>query len=88
VNGTHTNGMEVDADQKEADLKALDDIVEPTRVPIESMYLVTAGYDGQVKMWSSDDWQLVKSISSEAGGKIMSCDLSSGESFPTNMGSV
>jgi U4/U6 small nuclear ribonucleoprotein PRP4 len=50
-------------------------------VPISGMYLATSGYDGYVKLWSADDWQLVKSLNSEAGGKVMSVDLSGGESL-------
>ena len=55
-------------------------------VPLTGMYLASAGYDGYVKLWSADDWQLVKSLNSEAGGKIMSVDLSQSEwsAFSTN----
>ena len=48
-------------------------------VPLSGMYLASVGYDGYVKLWSADDWQLVKSLNSEAGGKIMSADLSQSE---------
>lgn len=40
------------------------------------LYLASAGYDGMVKLWSADDWQLLKSLSTDAG-KVMSVDLSS-----------
>lgn len=42
------------------------------------LYLATAGYDGLVKIWSADDWQLMRSLSGDAG-KVMSVDISSGE---------
>lgn len=48
-------------------------------VPLSGMYLASAGYDGYVKIWSADDWQLVKSLNSEAGGRVMSVDLAQGE---------
>lgn len=39
------------------------------------LYLASSGYDGLVKMWSADDWQLLRSLSTDAG-KVMSVDLS------------
>ncbi|KAN0063678.1 hypothetical protein ACQY0O_003727 [Thecaphora frezii] len=39
-------------------------------------YLATAGYDGLVKVWSADDWQLLKTLSGD-GGRVMSVDVSS-----------
>lgn len=54
-----------------------------TPVPLSGMYLATSGYDGYVRMWSADDWQLVKSLNSEAGGRVMSVDLSQGQSAIT-----
>lgn len=40
------------------------------------LYLASAGYDGYIKLWSADDWQLQRSIAVDAG-KVMSVDLSS-----------
>lgn len=40
------------------------------------LYLASAGYDGYIKLWSSDDWELQRSIAVDAG-KVMSVDLSS-----------
>lgn len=48
-------------------------------VPLSGMYLASAGYDGYVKIWSADDWQHVKSLNSEAGGRVMSVDLAQSE---------
>lgn len=39
------------------------------------LYLASSGYDGLVKLWSADDWQLLRSLSTDAG-KVMSVDLS------------
>lgn len=44
-------------------------------VPLSGLYLASCGYDGYVKLWSADDWQLIKAMSSEAGGKVMSVDV-------------
>ncbi|MBW0487693.1 hypothetical protein O181_027408 [Austropuccinia psidii MF-1] len=59
-------------------IKAEDDAVPNTEVevPLSGMYLASCGYDGYVKLWSADDWQLIKAMSSEAGGKVMSVDIS------------
>jgi U4/U6 small nuclear ribonucleoprotein PRP4 len=43
---------------------------------ISGLYFTSAGYDGVVKIWSADDWQLVKALATDAG-KVMSVDISS-----------
>ncbi|CAK5274022.1 unnamed protein product [Mycena citricolor] len=40
------------------------------------LYLASSGYDGQVKLWSADDWQLLRTLSTDAG-KVMSVDIAS-----------
>jgi U4/U6 small nuclear ribonucleoprotein PRP4 len=40
------------------------------------LYLASAGYDGVVKIWSADDWQLLHTLQTD-GSKVMSVDLSS-----------
>ncbi|GAA5987995.1 hypothetical protein JCM5350_007854 [Sporobolomyces pararoseus] len=49
--------------------------------PISGSFLVSSGYDGFVKIWSADDWQLVRSLSNDSSGKVMSCDVSSDARF-------
>ncbi|PVF92811.1 WD40 repeat-like protein [Serendipita vermifera] len=39
------------------------------------LYLASAGYDGLVKLWSAEDWQLVRSLTADSE-KVMSVDLS------------
>lgn len=46
----------------------------------DGIYLVSSGYDGLVKMWSADDWQLTKTLSTDAG-KVMSVDMSPGGQY-------
>lgn len=53
----------------------------PTEVSEEEryrsgLYFASAGYDGFVKIWSADDWQLLRTLSTDAG-KVMSVDISS-----------
>lgn len=38
------------------------------------LFFASAGYDGLVKLWSADDWQLLRTLSTD-GGKVMSVDL-------------
>lgn len=47
---------------------------------ISGLYFASSGYDGFVKVWSADDWQLVKVLSTDAG-KVMSVDVSSDGRF-------
>lgn len=47
----------------------------PASVRRSGLYFATAGYDGLVKVWSADDWQLVKTLSGD-NGKVMSVDIS------------
>lgn len=61
------------------DERAMDIEDAPVDVPLSGSFLVSSGYDGYVKVWSADDWQLVKAMTSDAGGKVMSVDVSSGQ---------
>jgi U4/U6 small nuclear ribonucleoprotein PRP4 len=39
------------------------------------LYLASAGYDGLVKIWSADDWQLLRTLTTD-NSKVMSVDFS------------
>lgn len=39
------------------------------------LYFASSGYDGLVKLWSADDWQLLHTLTTDSG-KVMSVDLS------------
>lgn len=73
-----SSAMEVDTPSQPAGWGARASAAQ-TAVPLSGMYLASAGYDGYVKIWSADDWQLVKSLNSEAGGRVMSVDLAQSE---------
>ncbi|KAK7061013.1 hypothetical protein VNI00_000748 [Paramarasmius palmivorus] len=40
------------------------------------LFFASAGYDGLVKIWSADDWQLLRTLTTDAG-KVMSVDIAS-----------
>ncbi|RUS13145.1 WD40-repeat-containing domain protein [Jimgerdemannia flammicorona] len=44
------------------------------------LYLVSAGYDGSVRLWSADDWKMLKSLEGHEG-KVMGVDVAKGMCF-------
>jgi U4/U6 small nuclear ribonucleoprotein PRP4 len=40
------------------------------------LFFASSGYDGLVKIWSADDWQLLRTLTTDAG-KVMTVDISS-----------
>ncbi|KAI8974509.1 U4/U6 snRNP-specific spliceosomal protein [Trametes punicea] len=72
MNGTEGNG-EASPDTKPADQEH-DKVLEEWRYR-SGLYFASAGYDGFVKLWSADDWQLLRTLPTD-GGKVMSVDLS------------
>lgn len=51
----------------------------------EGTYFVTSGFDGNVNIFSSDDWALVKNLSAHSGN-VMSVDVSSDDRFIVSSG--
>jgi U4/U6 small nuclear ribonucleoprotein PRP4 len=76
----------------ESESEAMDDDTKPDPEPQQAaagsekdveewnyrsgLYLASAGYDGLVKIWSADDWQLLRTLSTD-NSKVMSVDFSS-----------
>jgi U4/U6 small nuclear ribonucleoprotein PRP4 len=52
---------------------------EPT-LPKSGLFLVTAGFDCNVRIWSADEWSLIRNLATDAG-KVMSVDVSSDAKF-------
>ncbi|RCH83047.1 U4/U6 small nuclear ribonucleoprotein Prp4, partial [Rhizopus stolonifer] len=52
---------------------------------IAGLYLATSGYDGCVKIWSGDDFQMIKSLDGHEG-KVMSVDISKDNKFIASSG--
>lgn len=44
------------------------------------LFLVTAGFDNTVRVWSADEWNLVRNLSTDSG-KVMSVDVSGDGKF-------
>ncbi|KAG9313055.1 WD40-repeat-containing domain protein [Chiua virens] len=63
------NDLEVDPDKNADD----DDGTEEWGYR-SGLYFASAGYDGLVKLWSADDWQLLRTLTTDSG-KVMSVDL-------------
>lgn len=62
--------------------------MEKPDFPVSGSFLVSSGFDGYVKVWSADDWQLVRALSNDKSGKVMSVDVSSGTLLLTTMSSL
>jgi U4/U6 small nuclear ribonucleoprotein PRP4 len=44
------------------------------------LFLVTAGFDCNVRIWSADEWTMIKNLPTDAG-KVMSADISGDGKF-------
>lgn len=76
--GSAVGGARVNGAGKEEDMDTSHDVADSSSQPqlsASGLYLCTAGYDGLVKVWSSDDWQLLRTLSGD-NGKVMSVDAS------------
>ena len=72
--------VKMETKEEEPEVKMDEDTKPPAsdkdkNMSVSGLFLVSSGYDGIVKLWSADDWQLVKALSADAG-KVMSADIS------------
>lgn len=49
-------------------------------LPKSGLFLVTAGFDCNVRIWSADEWNLIRNLPTDSG-KVMSVDVSSNGKF-------
>lgn len=68
------NGIEEDADKSNDNAKTETDNAMEEWKYRSGLYFASAGYDGFVKLWSADDWQLLRTLTTDSG-KVMSVDL-------------
>ena len=85
----HVDGIAEESRESDGDDGGKDDSAPPPPMTAEQkeealaqewryrpgLYLASAGYDGLVKLWSADDWQLLTTLQTD-GSKVMSVDLS------------
>lgn len=85
----HANGaqaengekMEVDADADgDADERPSAPPAADIPLPRSGLFLVTAGFDSNVRVWSADEWARVRNLATDAG-KVMSADVSGDGKF-------
>lgn len=71
------NGADIDDDSSHdtPDSTDANNFMEEWRYR-SGLFFASSGYDGFVKLWSADDWQLLRTLSTDAG-KVMSVDISS-----------
>jgi len=50
------------------------------QLPKSGLFLVTAGFDCNVRIWSADEWALIRNLATDAG-KVMSVDISPDSKF-------
>ncbi|WVR04372.1 hypothetical protein IAU60_001374 [Kwoniella sp. DSM 27419] len=90
-----TDTMDVDADTNgdgDGDGAGAEEDVKPDisegvsalagsqEMPRSGLFLVTAGFDCNVRIWSADEWNLVRNLPTDAG-KVMSVDVSGDGKF-------
>jgi U4/U6 small nuclear ribonucleoprotein PRP4 len=49
-------------------------------LPKSGLFLVTAGFDCNVRIWSADEWSLIRNLATDAG-KVMSVDITGDGKF-------
>jgi U4/U6 small nuclear ribonucleoprotein PRP4 len=49
-------------------------------LPKSGLFLVTAGFDCNVRIWSADEWSLIRNLATDAG-KVMSVDVTGDGKF-------
>lgn len=69
----HADGMEVDGESNTRP-------IEEATLPKSGLFLVTAGFDCNVRIWSADEWTLIRNLATDAG-KVMSVDVSGDGKF-------
>lgn len=69
----------LDAMDTSHDVEAAKATIEP---PLGGIFLASSGHDGMVKLWSADDWQLIKGISVGDDNKVTSVDIARGACSP------
>lgn len=81
-NGTASangDGMQVDQDTSN-DKESAAAAPSSEALNRSGLFLVTAGFDCNVRIWSADEWNLIRNLATDAG-KVMSVDVSGDGKF-------
>ena len=73
------NPIEVKTEAAETKPNVLGAAADAT-LPRSGLFLVTAGFDSNVRIWSADEWNLVRNLPTDAG-QVMSADISADGRF-------
>ena len=71
--------MQIDGDTDGKPDVDMSSVPEAT-LPKSGLFLVTAGFDCNVRIWSADEWTLIRNLATDAG-KVMSVDVSGDSKF-------
>jgi len=84
TNGTSngiSNGDKMDTDDISHDPSEKETATPSSDVlPRSGLFLVTAGFDCNVRIWSADEWNMIRNLATDAG-KVMSVDISGDGKF-------
>lgn len=78
ANGTGTNGET--NPNPDISMDTPDPALPADHLPRSGLFLVTAGFDCNVRIWSADEWNLIRNLATDAG-KVMSVDVSGDGKF-------
>lgn len=81
TNGTGNGEMDIDIDSHPNGKQnggTTTDAAET--LPKSGLFLVTAGFDCNVRIWSADEWTMIRNLPTDAG-KVMSVDVSGDGKF-------
>ncbi|GFZ49087.1 Uncharacterized WD repeat-containing protein [Saitozyma sp. JCM 24511] len=80
ANGASASNGDVDMDSSEGTNPEPSSVNPEPTLPKSGLFLVTAGFDCNVRIWSADEWSLIRNLATDAG-KVMSVDVSSDAKF-------
>ncbi|WWC67627.1 uncharacterized protein I206_101537 [Kwoniella pini CBS 10737] len=77
-----SNLIEIDQDKNNDILleKEKEEKEENSNLNKSGLFLITSGFDCNVRIWSSDEWNLIKNLQTDSG-KVMSVDISNNSKF-------
>ncbi|KAK4686003.1 U4/U6 small nuclear ribonucleoprotein PRP4, partial [Tremellales sp. Uapishka_1] len=75
-----SNGAAANDGDMDVNMDTPEPATAPDSLNKSGLYLVTAGFDCNVRIWSADEWTMIRNLATDAG-KVMSVDISSDGKF-------